>query len=164
MPVHNREIVTKLTELADLLDIKGGNEFRVRAYRNATRSLSGITRNIAEMVNKGEDLSALPGIGQRMTDKIREIVETGTLKQLDKLRKEIPPSLIDIMHLEQIGPHRTKLLRDELKIKTIDDLRKAAEAGKLEHVKGFGKKTVEKILSEIEAYTQKGGSGRIKRS
>src|SRR5690554_6880982 len=99
MPVHNKEIIQKLTQLADMLDIKGGNEFRVRAYRNAGRSLSGVTGNIAEMVAKGEDLSALPGIGKSMQNKIMEIVETGNLHQLNQLQKEIPESLVEIMHL-----------------------------------------------------------------
>lgn len=164
MPVHNREIIDKLNELADLLDIKGDNEFRVRAYRNAARSLSGFTRNIAEMVEKDEDLSSIPGIGKSMSDKIREIVKTGELKQLNELSREIPSSLIDIMKLEQLGAQRTKILSETLQIKTIDDLEKAVKAGKVEGIKGFGKKISAKILEEIESFQHKGGSGRLKRT
>lgn len=164
MPVHNKEIIQKLTQLADMLDIKGGNEFRVRAYRNAGRSLSGVTGNIAEMVAKGEDLSALPGIGKSMQNKIMEIVETGNLHQLNQLQKEIPESLVEIMHLEQLGPQRTRSLYETLNIRTINDLKKAVESGKVEHVNGFGKKTAEKILEEIESFLIKGDSARLKRT
>lgn len=164
MSVHNKEIINKLNELADMLDIKGENEFRVRAYRNAARSLSGYTRNISEMVNKNEDVSSIPGIGKSMSDKIVEIVKTGKLAQLQKLRKEIPKSLVEIMKLEQLGPQRTKILNDTMDIRSIEELEKAAKAGKLEKVKGFGKKTTEKILEEIETWQLKGGSQRIKRT
>jgi DNA polymerase (family 10) len=67
MPVHNKEITDKLTQVADLLDIKGENQFRIRAYRNAVRTLSGISGSLSEMVEKGEDLSSIPGIGGSMT-------------------------------------------------------------------------------------------------
>ncbi len=164
MSVHNKVIIDKLNELADMLDIKGENEFRVRAYRNAARSLSGITRIISEMVNKNEDLSSFSGIGKSMQEKIKEIVQTGDLEQLKQLRKEIPESLVEIMRLEQLGPQRTKILSDTLNINSIEDLKNAAKAGKLESIKGFGKKTSEKILEEIKSYSLKSGSRRIKRT
>ncbi len=164
MSVHNKEIADKLNELADMLDIKGENEFRVRAYRNAVRSLSGYTRNISEMVENHEDISSLPGIGKSMSEKIEEIVKTGKLKQLQKLRKEVPESLLEIMKLEQLGPQRTKILNDTLNIRSLKELEKAARAGKVEKIKGFGKKTTERILEEIESWSQKGGSARIKRT
>src|SRR5690606_11402133 len=148
MPVHNRNIINKLNDLADLLDIKGENEFRVRAYRNAARSLSGVTGNIAEMVNRDENISSLPGIGKSMSDKIVEIVKTGELKQLNELSREIPFSLIEIMKLEQMGAQRTKIISDKLKIKTVDELKKALEEGKIEKIKGFGKKISAKILKD----------------
>jgi DNA polymerase (family X) len=164
MPVHNKEIIDKLNELADLLDIKGESQFRVRAYRTAARAVAGITRNIAGMVENGDDLSVLPGIGSSMSDKIREIVQTGQLKQLNELRKEIPPTLVEITRLEQVGPHRTRILKEELDICSIEDLLKAAESGELERVKGFGKKTAENIRKELNNYTQRDGVLRIRRT
>jgi DNA polymerase (family X) len=164
MPVHNKEIIDKLNELADLLDIKGESQFRVRAYRTAARAIAGITRNIAVMIENGDDLSALPGIGSSMSDKIREIVQTGQLKQLNELRKEIPPSLVEITRLEQVGPHRTRILKEELNISSIVDLKKAAESGELEKVKGFGKRTAENIRKELKNYTQRNGALRIRRT
>ena len=164
MAVHNIEIINKLSQVADLLDIKGENQFRIRAYRNAVRTLSGFSKNISEMVKEGEDLSSISGIGESISEKIEEIAKSGKLKQLDKLKKEIPESLIEIMKLEQMGPQRTKILNEELGIESIEDLKKAAKNGEIEKVEGFGKKTAGNILQEAEAYTQTGGSPRIKRS
>jgi DNA polymerase (family X) len=164
MTVQNKEITDKLNQVADLLDIKGENEFRVRAYRNAVRTISGLSKSLADMVNNNEDISSLPDIGDSIAKKIEEIVETGNLKQLNKLKKEIPSSLIEIMKLEQMGPERTKTLYQELDINSINDLKKAVEEGKVEELDGFGKKTAENIKREIEEYSQKGGSKRVKRS
>jgi DNA polymerase (family X) len=164
MSVHNKEIIEILTEVADLLDIKGENEFRVRAYRNAVRTISGLSKSLADMVNNDEDISSLPDIGDSIAEKIEEIVETGNLKQLKNLKKEVPTSLIEIMKLEQIGPKHTKTLYEELDIDSIDDLKKAVDEGKVEELDGFGKKTVENIKREIEEYAQKGGSKRVKRN
>ncbi|MFW6246485.1 MAG: helix-hairpin-helix domain-containing protein, partial [Tangfeifania sp.] len=164
MTVHNKEIADKLNEVADLLDLKGENEFRVRAYRNAVRTISGLSKSISEMVRNNEDISSLPDIGDSMAKKIEEIVKTGNLKQLKKLKKEIPSSLIEIMKLEQMGPGRTKTLYEKLDINSIDDLKEAVEDGKVEELEGFGKKTAENIKREIAEYSGKGGSKRIKRS
>jgi DNA polymerase (family X) len=164
MSVHNKEIIEILTEVADLLDIKGENEFRIRAYRNAVRTISGLSKSMADMVNNDEDISSLPDIGDSIAEKIEEIVETGNLKQLKNLKKEVPSSLIEIMKLEQMGPERTKTLYEELDIDSIDDLKKAVEEGKVEELEGFGKKTAENIKREIEEYAQKGGSKRVKRN
>lgn len=164
MAVHNKEITDKLNEVADLLDIKGENEFRVRAYRNAVRTISGLSKSVAEMVDEDEDISSLPDIGDSMAEKIEEIVKTGKLKQLKKLKKEVPSSLIEIMKLEQMGPERTKTLHEELDIDSIDDLKKAIDDGKVEELDGFGKKTADNIKREIGEYSEKGGSKRVKRN
>ncbi|MFW5820740.1 MAG: DNA polymerase/3'-5' exonuclease PolX [Bacteroidota bacterium] len=162
MPVHNKDIADILFEIADLLDLKGENEFRIRSYRDAARTISEGAEDIVEMAGDEEDISTLPGIGESMAEKIREIAKTGKLKQLEELRKEIPSSLTEIMHLEQMGPEKTRILNKELGIESIDDLKKAAEEGKIEELKGFGRKTKEKILKEIEEYSEKGGSERFK--
>ncbi len=162
MPVHNKEIAKILNEIADLLDIKGENEFRVRSYRNAARTISGMTESITQMADNKKQIQSIPGIGESMAEKIEEISRTGTISQLDKLRDQIPASLVEIMKLEQVGPSRTRILNEELNIESIDDLKKAAEKGEIEKVEGFGKKTVENILREIEEYSKKGGSKRVK--
>jgi DNA polymerase (family 10) len=151
-----------LEELADLLEIQGENQFRVRAYRNAVRSLSGFTRNISDLVYRDEGLSEIPGIGDSMVDKIKEIVETGKLSQLEQIRKEIPSSLLDIMKLQQLGPQRTKVLYDELNVTSIDELKHATEKGLLTKLKGFSEKTSARILQEIKNFEQHGGPVRMK--
>ncbi len=162
MPVHNKEIASKLNELADLLDIKGENEFRVRSYRNAARTISDLSENIKDYAEDNKKLSALPGIGKSMAEKIKTYIETGELTQLKELKKSMPESLLEVMKLEQLGPKRIKTLNRDLGIKSVDELRSAAEKGEIENLEGFGKKTQEKILKEIEDYRQKGDFQRFK--
>lgn len=160
MPVHNKEIADKLNETADYLEVKGENEYRINSYRNAARTLLGLSDNVSKM--KKKDIQALPDIGESMVKKISEITSTGELKQLKKLKKEFPESLRDIMKLEQMGPQRTKMLYEELNIESIDELKKAAKEGKVEKLEGFGKKTTQNILKEIKQFSEKGGSERFK--
>lgn len=162
MPVHNKEIAKILNEIADLLDIKGENQFRIRSYRNAARTISGLTENITQIKGGKKKIKSLPGIGESIAEKIEEIANTGRISQLDELKKEIPESLVDIMKLEQMGPQRTKILNEKLNIQSIKDLEKAAKEGEIEKLEGFGKKTSENILKEIEEYSEKGGSKRFK--
>ncbi|HDR88124.1 MAG TPA: DNA polymerase/3'-5' exonuclease PolX [Bacteroidetes bacterium] len=162
MPVTNKQIAAILNEVADLLEIKDENQFRIRSYRNAARTVSGLSKNITELAGNPEEIEKLPGIGESLAEKIVEMAETGKLEQLEKLKKELPSSLTNIMKLEQMGPRRTKLLYDKLHITSIDELQKAAKDGKIASLEGFGKKTVKNILKEIEEYSEKGGSGRCK--
>ena len=161
MPVHNKEVARILNEIADLLDIKGENEFRVRSYRNAARTINGLTESISQKTANKKEIQSLPGIGESMAGKIEEIAATGRSSQLDELREEIPASLVELMKLEQMGPSKIKTLNRELKIESIDDLKKAAEDGRVESLKGFGKKTTENILREISEFSRKGGSKRV---
>ncbi len=150
MPVLNRQVANMLDRLADTLDIEGANEFRVRAYRSAAQTIRSLSKNVSEMVENDDDLSKLPNIGDSMAEKIKEIVETGSLKQLKKAKKRIPEGLIDLMDISNLGPKRVHRLNQELDIKNIDDLKKAAKDEKIREIEGFGKKTEEKILEESE--------------
>ncbi len=160
MPVSNKEITGLLNEIADLLDIRGENQFRVRSYRTAANTIAGLTGNITQMSD--DEIKSLPDIGESIAKKIREVSDTGSISQLDKLRSEIPESLIEIMKLEQMGPRRTRVLNEELNIESLEELKKAAEEGKIEKLEGFGKKTIENILKEIKEYYRKGGLERFK--
>jgi DNA polymerase (family 10) len=104
MPVHNADIAAIFDEIADLLEIEGDNPFRLRAYRNAARTLRDLGREVSSMLEQGEDLTALPGIGADLAAKIQEIVETGTTPLRGKLRKKIPPALTELLHLPGLGP------------------------------------------------------------
>lgn len=160
MPVHNNDIADILTRLADLLDIEGSNQFRIRAYRDAARTISSLSKNATDMVNNREDLTALPGIGKDMAGKIKEIVQTGSLKQLEEAEKRVPPDLSKLMKLSELGPRRIKQLYQELGITTIEQLEKAAKDGKISSLKGFGQKSQKNILEEIGRLKQGEGAGR----
>lgn len=149
MPVHNSEIAQLFEHLADLLEIQGANRFRIRAYRNAAYMLRDLPRSAADMVKAGEDLSRLPGIGEDLAGKIAEIVETGHLSLLDETRKEIPDTLTDLTALPGIGPQRAKALFKELNIRSLSELKSAAEAGKVAKVPGFGPKSEKNIRDEL---------------
>ncbi len=150
MAVHNRDVAEIFNEIADLLEIEGENQFRIRSYRNASRTVSDLSGNVADMVEKGEELSELPGIGKDLAGKIEEIVDTGTLEQLQELRKRTSPELRDLMKIGSLGPKRVKQLHEELGVNTVEDLEKAAEAGKVREVPGFGSKTEQSILRDVQ--------------
>ena len=162
MSLQNEKIANIFNEIADLLDIKVENEFRIRSYREAASTISGISKNVSRLVDNEEEIKSLPGIGSGMAKKIKEIVRTGKLSQLEKLRKEIPESLLEVMNLEQMGPRRTKLLYDNLNIESVDDLKKALKEDKVSEIEGFGEKTVENLLEEIEEYEKGERQGRFK--
>ncbi len=150
--VHNKKVASILGELADLLDIKGEDQFRIRSYRNASRVISGMSESISRMADDHEKLMKLPGIGESMAEKIMEIAETGKLRQLEDLKKEVPQSLLEVLRLDQMGPQRTKMLHTALNIESIDDLERAAREGEVEKLEGFGEKISTKILKEIREY------------
>ncbi|MBD3384759.1 DNA polymerase/3'-5' exonuclease PolX [candidate division KSB1 bacterium] len=162
MPVLNRQVANILDRLADTLDIEGANEFRVRAYKSAAQTIRSLSKNVSEMVENNEDISKLPNIGDSMADKIKEIVETGSLKQLKKAKKRIPEGLIDLLDISNLGPKRVQKLNQELDIKNIDDLKKAAKDEKIREIEGFGKKTEEKILEESEKQISDKEKDRLK--
>jgi DNA polymerase (family X) len=147
--MHNAEIARKFHELADLLEIRGDNPFRVRAYRNVASIVEGSARPLEDRVAEGEDLSAIKGIGDDLAEKIRELVKTGSLRQLKTLQKEVPGQLSELMRLDQLGPKRTRAIHDALGITTLKQLKEAAETGKISKLSGFGTKTEQKILDEV---------------
>jgi len=149
--IHNTEIAAMFDQLADLLEIEGANRFRVRAYRNAAREIANLPREAADMVAAGEDLAALPAIGDDLAGKISEIVASGRLKLLDEVTHRTPAGLSEIVALPGIGPKRAKALHDKLGVKSIADLAARIKTGSLEGLAGFGARTVTKMLREIEA-------------
>jgi DNA polymerase (family 10) len=161
MAVHNRDVAEIFNEIADILDIEGENQFRIRSYRNAARTVSDLSGNVSEMVERGEDLSELTGVGKDLAGKIREIVETGSLKQLEQLRRETPPRLRDLMSIGSLGPKRVKQLHEELGIDGPEDLEKAARQGKVREIEGFGEKTEQKILRDVEKVKEGAGERRF---
>ena len=152
--MDNAAIARTLEEVADLLEIKNENPFRIRAYRNAVRTIQIQTTPLARLLAEGKPLTALPGIGKEMAGHIREMVETGTLGYRDELLGEIPRSLLELVRLPGVGPKKAKKLWDELGIGTVEELEEAAKAGRIAGLPGFGEKTQQKILAGIADHRQ----------
>ncbi len=150
MPAHNAEIVEVFSRYATLLEIEGANPFRVRAYRKAARTIQDLPQSVASLLAEGADLSELPGIGEDLAGKIREIVDTGRLHALEDLERESPSALVELTALPGLGPKRVKVLHDALKIDSLESLKNAIEAGRLRSLPGFGEKSEDKILRAIE--------------
>jgi DNA polymerase (family 10) len=155
--MQNADVVRLFDELADLLEIQDANPFRVRAYRNAARTISGLSESLtaiaADPERKFDDLA---GIGKDLAAKIQTILDTGSLPQLEDLRKQVPRGLLDLMRLPSLGPKKAALLYEHLEIDSLDKLKAAAEAGQIAELKGFGKKTQESILANIEKASSAG--------
>jgi DNA polymerase (family 10) len=149
MPVHNAEIAAMFDQAAELLEIKGDNPFRTRAYRRAARTIEGWPKSVAGLLKAGEDLSELPGIGKDLAGKIATIVATGKFELLESLKHELPGELGEIATLPGLGPKRVKQLYDELGVRSIEDLRRAAKAGRLRELHGFGERTEAKLLAAL---------------
>ena len=150
MPVQNAEIAAMFDQAADLLEIEGENQFRVRAYRRAARTIEGLPQNVRSLIAAHEDLSELPGIGKDLAGKIENIVSSGHFDLLDKLKKELPGDLGEMASLPGLGPKRIKLLYDKVKVRTLDDLRKAIQKGKLHGLHGFGPVIEQKLAAALE--------------
>jgi DNA polymerase (family 10) len=150
MPIHNADIAAVFEEIADLLEIRGDNPFRIRAYRNAARTVSEFPRDLQTLVKQGEALPKLPGVGTDLEAKIREICTTGTCAALEKLHREMPAAITELLKIPGLGPKRVRLLHDALDVETVDDLRRAARSGKIREVPGFGEKTEAQILQALE--------------
>jgi len=159
MPVHNADVAAVFEEIADLLEIEGSNPFRIRAYRNAARTLRDLPRDVGAMLGEGEDLTELPGIGEDLAAKIKEVVETGTAAMLEQHRKKVPKTLTELLRIPGIGPKRVKALYHDLGIRTLDQLQKAAQDGLVRSLHGFGGKTERYILDQLKART--GGERRF---
>ncbi|MBK5206673.1 MAG: DNA polymerase/3'-5' exonuclease PolX [Polaromonas sp.] len=154
MPIVNADVAAVFDEIADLLEVQGANAFRVRAYRNAARLLSEVGRSVRTMLDQGEDLDALPGIGPDLAGKITEVVATGTCAQLERLRKELPPAITELLKIQGLGPKRVRALHHELGVQTLEELHHAAEQGRISELHGFGLKTQQQILEATAARLQ----------
>ena len=162
MAIHNHEIARALKKLSDLLEIEGASAFRIRAYRNAAQTIREMSKELADMVNKGEELSGLPDIGKNMASKIKDFVQTGKLEQLEALQQKIPVNTEELLQISQLGNKSIKVLYEQLGVTNMDQLKKVAEAGRIEALKGFGKKTQQRILDEIHKLSSGETQGRFK--
>ncbi|HOH25966.1 MAG TPA: DNA polymerase/3'-5' exonuclease PolX [Syntrophorhabdus sp.] len=144
-----------LENIAMLLEIKGENPFKSRAYYNAAKALSGIT-NLEELV-KEKRLREIKGIGEALSQKIEEYSKTGTMAYYEELTQVVPESLLELMQIPNLGPKKIKVLYDELEITNIGELEYACKENRLIHLTGFGEKTQEKVLKGIEFFKRHKG-------
>jgi DNA polymerase (family 10) len=160
--MENKQIADFFAEIAELLELQGENPFRIRSYQNAARILGDMSESVAGMVKSGQDLQEIPGIGEGISKKMIEIVETGKLKFLEEQKAKVPAGLPELLRIEGLGPKKVKLFYDRLGIDSLDKLEEAAKAGKLRELAGMGEKSEEKILKGIA--TLRRGLGRFKLS
>jgi DNA polymerase (family 10) len=157
--IKNFEIAKILYEIAIYLDMQG-EKFKPRAYEKAARSIEALTEEVADIFARGgiEALKEIPGVGESIAQKIAELVQTGKLEYYEKLKKEIPVDVAGLSAIEGVGPKKIKTLYQKLKIKTVEDLEKAAREGKIRKLPHFGEKSEQDILKSIEFL--KKGKGR----
>ncbi len=153
----NIEIAAAFETVADLLEFQDANPFRVRAYRNAARTIRELPESLAELAADPErKLTDLEGIGKDLAEKIATLLETGALPMLRELLADIPESVLDLLRIPGLGPKRAAILHRELKIDTLDQLRQACEAHQVRQLKGFGEKTEMAILAGMEIASEAG--------
>ena len=156
----NAHIADAFDLIGDILDFKGENPFRVRAYRNASRTIRDYPESIAALVELGkEKLKAIEGIGDDLAAKIMTLVQTGSLPQLEDLKAQVPESVLALLRIPGVGPRKAAALNKELGIKTLAELKSACEAGRVRKLKGFGEKTEQVILQGMSIAEQ--GSQRM---
>ena len=153
--MKNREIVDIFNNVADMLAIRGDQIHRVLAYRKAAESIEALGRDINIVYAEGK-LTDIPGIGETLAAKIEEMLTTGHLEFYDKLAREIPPSLVEMLRVEGLGPKRVKQIHEVLKVETLEQLTAVAREGKLRDLPGMGAKSEAKLLAAIEALSRHG--------
>lgn len=149
--VHNSDVAAIFYRLAELLEIENANPFRIRAYRRAAATLEDLTEPVAALLARGRNLDDLPGVGEDLAGKIREICETGRLAALDEVEARTPADLTRLTAVPGLGPKRVKALHDVLGVCCVEDLIDAARAGRVRHLPRFGEAFERRLLEALEA-------------
>jgi DNA polymerase (family X) len=161
--MRNREVAETLDEVARLLEVSGENAFKVKSYSNAARTIERLKEDIAR-VTLHEQLRELPGIGEALAEKIRELVHTGRLAYLEELRKKFPETLHELFRLQGLGPGRIRMLYQGLGIESLEDLERACQLDQVKNLKGFGPKMQDKILNAIRYISSQQGRFLLNRA
>ena len=149
--MRNSEVAALFNEIADFLEIKGENPFRVRAYRRAAQAMEGLTEDVAAVAAR-EGLQDIPGIGKDLAGKIQEYLERGAVEYLEDLRKEIPPGVVEMMSVHGVGPKTAKLLYEKAGVTSVERLEELARGHALVGTPGIQAKTEENILKGIAVW------------
>jgi DNA polymerase (family 10) len=154
------QVAAVLDEIATLLELQGENPFRCNAYRTAARTIAALEEDLAAVVREGR-LTAIPGIGETLRDKITALVTTGALPFYDELKAKTPPGLLDMMRIQGLGPKKVKALHEQLGVETLEQLKAACDEGRVAGLRGFGAKTQQKILEGLAFLSEMGQRVRI---
>jgi len=154
----NLAVAAALHELADLLEINGGDRFRTLAYRRAGDAVRGLGRDVASMTDA--ELAGVHGLGKATAGKVRELVATGSMQVLEDLRAKYPTGVLEMTRVSGLGPKKAVALHAALGVETLEELEEALRAGRLRDVKGFGARTEENLLRALERHRMQGGEER----
>lgn len=160
MSLTNREIADMFETVADMLQIKGENIHRILSYRRASETLREVPRDLRAIAEEGK-LTDIAGVGKTIAEKINEMLETGELEFYNRLAKEVPPGVVDVLRINGVGPKKAKLFWETLDITSIEQLKVAAEKQKLRELAGMGAKSEQKILDGIESLARQTGRTRL---
>jgi DNA polymerase (family X) len=159
-PMTNEDVVRIFEEIADMLEIKGEDAFRVNSYRRVARTIDDLTEAVADIAARGE-LDSLAGVGKSSAAKIQELLDTGKLKFREELAREVPESVLALLQIPGLGPKKAAVLWHQKNIDSIDALKKAIESGDLDDLKGFGKKSLASLSDGIAFLQNTAGRTRL---
>ncbi len=159
-PIDKQHVAAMLDSMAQLMELDGANPFEVRAYQNASRAIAGLEGDLPELVAAGK-LTGLPGLGKTLIARITELVTTGGMRQYDDLLERIPPGLRDMLRIPGLGPKRIRQINQALGVATLEELRAAAESGRIAALPGFGAKSQENILKGLAFVTERQNRFRL---
>src|SRR5271169_4513672 len=146
--MDKNKVAEILVEIGTLLELKGENPFKTRAYANGARTIEGLGEPLEKLVAE-KRLGEIKGIGEALEQKITELVETGKLKYYEDLKASIPPGFIEMLEIPGLGPKKIQALNKKLGVDSIEKLEAACQAGKVAELDGFGEKTQSNILEGI---------------
>ncbi|MCW7076841.1 MAG: DNA polymerase/3'-5' exonuclease PolX [Candidatus Syntrophoarchaeum sp.] len=149
--ITNKEIARIFDEIADILEVKEGDKFKIRAYRKAARTIESLTQDLSDFSSVTE-LKKLPSIGDALAKKIHEIITSGKLEYYEELRTSVPEGVLELLSIPNVGPKTVSKLYNECNVTDIESLELAAKNHRLQHLFGMGRKTEERILKGIEQY------------
>lgn len=147
----NKKVIRLLNQAADLLELEGANEYRIRAFRGAAKNVAVHDTELDQMVQNGEPLTHIDGVGDHLASRIREIVLTGHLKEIDELKRRLPHSLQSLLNLPELSPKKIQRLYLELGINNLDELYWAIENGQVQALTGFDEQTVHQLREHLQS-------------
>lgn len=155
--MDNSEIAALLNNIGDMLEIIGESSFRVGAYRRAANVISALPRDINDIRGDKQGLTSIQGVGKGIAEKLAQLLDTGKMDYYEELKTKLPGSLVELIHIQGVGPKKAKLFYEELGVESVDDLEKALQEHRVKDLPGMGVKTEDNILRGLELYKKQSG-------